>query len=135
MLSKTPLIKLKSLTISMISPPMKLAQSHARAEIIIPCLRRIFLMEYLSNTLIQRAPAPIDKKLGIKNPIKLNSKYIISTIIGIRHINPIPIIIIPEFLATINKSVLLIYLIVLILIKILYKFISIKKIKLIISYG
>ena len=90
---------------------MRHAHSHAMDDIIIPCFNRILLCVYLSKALIQIIPTQIDIKEGITNPIALNSRNIKSTIIGIKYNIPIPIISRPEFLATINKSVLLIYLI------------------------
>ena len=60
---------------------------------------------------MQNNPEQIDIKAGMRKPIALNSRYIKSTIIGTKHNTPIPIIIIPEFLAIINTSFLLMYLI------------------------
>ena len=81
---------------------------------------------------MQIKPAHTDIIAGITYPTILNSKYIKSTMIGTKHITPIPIISMPEFLAIMNKSVLLIYLInvpskfntSLILNKYIYKFLS-----------
>ena len=80
-------------------------------EIIIPCFSLIPLEVYESKYFINKKPNPIEIALGTIKLNISNSRYIKSTIIGIKHIIPIPTISIPEFLATIFKSVLEIYLI------------------------
>lgn len=60
---------------------------------------------------MQKNPSMMETAAGVTKLIMSNSKYIKSNINGIRHMNPIPIINIPEFLATILKSVCVIYLI------------------------
>lgn len=109
-------------------PPIIAAHNHPSAEIIIPCLRRTFLVEYSLRYLLKNSPKQIDIAAGIAKQAILNSKYTKSKIIGTKHINPIPIIKYPEFIPIINKSVLVIYLILFYLLNIfLYIFISIEK--------
>ena len=114
-----------------ISPQIKLAHNHESEEIIIACFRRILLIEYFFNIFIHANPKIIEIRDGMRKPIALNSRYIKSTTIGTKHITPIPIIKRPIFLATINKSFLLTYLILLpdslinyLLNELTYKFIS-----------
>jgi hypothetical protein len=60
---------------------------------------------------MQIEPTPMDINAGMIKYIALDSKENKSNLIGTRHINPIPIINMPEFLVIINKSCLVIYLI------------------------
>lgn len=60
---------------------------------------------------MQAKPQTIEINAGIRKSIALNSKYIKSTTIGIKHITPIPIIKMPKFLIMISKSLLSMYLI------------------------
>ena len=96
-------------------PPIILAHNHAKDEIIIPCLSRIFLGVEFSKYFLKATPKAIEIAAGITKLMTSNSKYIKSNINGTRHIIPIPIIRYPESLATINKSLLVIYLIIVLL--------------------
>ena len=106
MLSKMPSIMFMPVTKWNIKPPIMDAYIQITADVIIPCFRPIFLCLYLSNDLQQIKPTYMDAAEGARKYNALHSRYRKSTIMGTRHINPIPTINIPEFLAMINKSCL-----------------------------
>ena len=64
MLSKTPSRTGMWVANVKTNPPIRLAHSHANADIIIPCLKRIFLLTFSSKNLKQKKPRSIEIKPG-----------------------------------------------------------------------
>ena len=74
MLSKTPSMIGMLVANVKTKPPIRLAHSHAKADIIIPCLKRIFLSIFSSKYFSPKMPNNIEINPGITKLRISNSK-------------------------------------------------------------